>query len=255
MGTRPHEVGTRSPAGRPGAVPGFAVVLNGVAAVAYATFFLEHLLSPDLDVINGYVSELSAVDQPYDALYSGGDFVTGLLIIIVAATCLLTLRRRPWATAGWTLLMLFGVCAIGDAVFPLDCAPSLESRCALLERSENVSFSHEFHSVTSSAVVMFGVASLFTLSIAAHRYGWWPFLARWGWVLAALESAAGFATLLAMLLGQWLGIIQRIQIGILCLGLLVIGWALYTDWRAARSDRRRPGAEPGTGHEREEATP
>ncbi|MFI0351692.1 DUF998 domain-containing protein [Actinomadura sp. 9N407] len=219
---------------RPGTVPAFAPILAVIAAITYATFLLEHFLSPDLDRVNGYVSELSAADQPFHLVYSSGDFITGVLAITVAGTALVTLRRRRWAVAGWIFLALFGLCAIGDAVFPLDCAPSLETRCALLERTDRLSFSHSFHAVTSSLVITFGVAALLSLSIAARRYGWWPALARWGWLLALVETVAALSTLVAMLLGRWLGIIQRVQISILCLGLLVIAWALYEDRRRAR---------------------
>ncbi|KAB2342101.1 DUF998 domain-containing protein [Actinomadura rudentiformis] len=232
----------------PGAVPAFAVVLATLAAITYSTFLLEHFLSPDLDVINGYVSELSAVDQPFHQVYSAGDFVTGVLSITVAGTCLLTLPRRPWSTLGWTFLGLFGVCAIGDAVFPLDCAPSLETWCSLRERSENVSFSHQFHAVTSSMVIAFGVAALLTLSIAARRYGWWPALARWGWLLAVAETAFALSTVLAMLLGRWLGLIQRVQISILVLGLVAIAWALYDDRRRLRRSASGDRLERETTH-------
>ncbi|MFC4910818.1 DUF998 domain-containing protein [Actinomadura gamaensis] len=226
---------------RPGVAPLFAAVIAAVAGVSYATFMLEHLLSPALDVVNGYVSELSARDQPYHLVYSGGDLVTGVLSIIVAGTALATLRRRFWSTLGWSFLGLFGLCAMGDALFPLDCAPSLETWCALRERADQVSFSHSFHSVTSSAVIACGVAALLTLSIAARRYGWWPALARFGWLLAVVETAFALATVVAMLVGEWLGILQRIQISILCLGLLTIAWALWADWRAAwRAPQTRP---------------
>ncbi|MFC5754824.1 DUF998 domain-containing protein [Actinomadura rugatobispora] len=216
---------------RPGSAPALAALLALVAAITYSTFFLEHWLSPHQDSINGYVSELSAVDQPYHSVYSGGDFITGALAITVAVIALLTLRRRPLAVIGWISLALFGLCAIGDAVFPLDCAPSLETSCALRERAEKVSFSHSFHAVTSSLVITFGVAALLALSLAARRYGWWPVLARWGWLLALVETVCALGTLLAMLLGRWLGIIQRVQISILVLGLLTIAWALYQDRR------------------------
>ncbi|MER7543098.1 DUF998 domain-containing protein [Actinomadura sp.] len=230
----------------PGTVPMRVIVLAAVAAVTYSTFVLENVLSPKLDFFNGYVSELSASDQPYHLVYSAGDLVTGLLSILVAAETLRRLTRRPLATAGWTFLGLFGVCAIGDASFPLDCAPSLETWCALRERSEHVSFSHEFHSVTSSAVIVCGVAALLLLSLAARRYGWWPALARWGWLLALAESVSALGTLVAMYLGQWLGVVQRVQISILCLGLLVISWALYADRRdAARASRAAAAAKEG----------
>ncbi|WP_433333170.1 DUF998 domain-containing protein [Spirillospora sp. CA-294931] len=234
------------PDGRPGAVPVFAIVLTNLAAVTYSTFLLEHFLSPDLDVINGYVSELSARDQPFDRVYGGGDLLTGLLVIAVAVTALVTTRRRRWAVAGWVFLGLYGLCAIGDALFPLDCAPSLETGCALRERSGHLSFSHEFHAVTSSMVIAFGVAALLTLSIAARRYGWWPALARWGWLLALLETVFALSTVLAMLLGRWLGIIQRVQIAILCLGLLTIAWALLEDRRAQNAADKPPVREKTT---------
>lgn len=226
----------------PGVVPARVVGLAAVAAVTYATFLLENVLSPKLDFFNGYVSELSAVNQPFHTVYSTGDLVTGVLSVLVAVETLRRLRRRPLATAGWACLGLFGVCAIGDASFPLDCAPSMETWCALRERSAHVSFSHEFHSVTSSGVIVCGVAALLLLSLAARRYGWWPALARWGWLLALAETLLGLSTLVAMYAGQWLGVVQRAQISVLCLGLLVIAWALYADRRdAAHAARAASG--------------
>ncbi|GAA2132177.1 DUF998 domain-containing protein [Actinomadura napierensis] len=224
----------------PGVAPRYVIVLAFLAAICYASFFLENVLSPALDVVNGYVSELSALDQPFHLVYSGGDFVTGVLSILVAIGTLRRLRRRPLATAGWAFLGLFGIWAIGDASFPLDCAPNLETWCALRERSEHVSFSHEFHSVTSTVVITCGVIALFLLSMAARRYGWWPVLARWGWVVAAAETVFALSTLLAMYLGRWLGIIQRVQITVLCAGLLLIAWALYADYRNARRAHAAP---------------
>jgi hypothetical protein len=227
--------------GGPGTASRVVIAMAFLAAVFYASFFLENVLSPDLDVVNGYVSELSAVDQPFHSVYSGGDFITGVLSILVSIGTLRRLRRRPLATAGWAFLGLFGIWAIGDASFPLDCAPNLETWCALRERSEHVSFSHEFHSVTSTVVITCGVIALFLLSLAARRYGWWPVLARWGWVVAAAETVFALSTLLAMYLGRWLGIIQRVQITVLCVGLLLIAWALYVDHRDAR---RAPATPP-----------
>src|SRR4051794_32981185 len=99
--------GEASGADGPGVAPAIAAVLAAVAGITYGTFLLEHFLSPNLDGINGYVSELSAVDQPYHVIYSAGDLVTGVLSIVVATICLMTLRRRRWSVTGWVSFALF----------------------------------------------------------------------------------------------------------------------------------------------------
>jgi small-conductance mechanosensitive channel len=213
------------------------VVLAVVAGLSYTAWILEFLLSPDIDVVDGYVSELSARGRPYRLVFSAGDFTTGVLTVGVALAALLMLRRRPWAVAGWSALGLFGLWAIADSVFSMDCAPSIDTSCALRERADRVSFSHQFHSVTSSLVIFFGIAALLALSIAARRYGWWPALARWGWLLALTEAVLSLGTLALMYFGVWLGLAQRFQISVLCMGLLVIAGALCTDWTAHRQVR------------------
>jgi hypothetical membrane protein len=223
----------------PGSVPLFIGVLEVVAVVSYSSWVLEVFLNPHLDVFDGYVSELSARDQPYHVVFSAGDFSTGVLTIVVAAVALIRVRRRPLAVAGLIFLLSFGVWAIGDSVFSMDCAPSLDTACALRERAGKVSFSHEFHDVTSSMVIFCGIMAVLVLSIAARRYGWWPALARWGWPLAIAEAALSIATLVLMLIGQWLGLAQRVQITILCLSLFVIAWALLAE-RGRSTDRQSP---------------
>jgi hypothetical protein len=122
----------------------------------------------------------------------------------------------------------------------MDCAPSMDTGCALRERAEQVSFSHQFHSVTSSVVIFSGIVAILALSLAARRYGWWPALARWGWMLAIAEACCAVATLVLMLLGQWLGLAQRIQVTILCLALFVIAWALLAE--RGREAAERPAS-------------
>ncbi|GAB3662392.1 hypothetical protein GCM10027589_25220 [Actinocorallia lasiicapitis] len=221
----------------PGRVPRGVAWLAALAAVTYSSWVLGFLLRPGLDFVDGYVSELSATDQPLHLVFSGGDLITGVIMIGVSVYALVELRRRPWAVAGWSFLLAFGCWAIGDAVFSMDCAPSMDTACALRERAGRLSFSHAFHSVTSSMVIGCGIAALLCLSVAARRYGWWPALARWGWLLAIVEAAAAGGTLVLMWAGRWLGLVQRIQITILCLGLFLIAWAL---WERPKARATRP---------------
>jgi len=236
-----------------GVAPAFTVAAFATAAVTYASFLLESVLSPEPDVVNGYVSELSAADQPGHLVYNVGDFITGGLVAVAAVTALVTLRRSPWAVTGWLFLLMFGVATIADAAFPLDCAPSENTTCALLERSGKLSFSHQFHSVTSASAITCATVALFALSVAARRQGRWPSLARWGRPLALANVLAAVAVTALMTVGAWLGIAQRVQISILCLNLLLIAWALQADRRARttpqRGHRRAPsqGPRPPTG--------
>lgn len=209
-------------------LPFYAGIFAIVAGISYSAWVLEFPLRARVDPVDGYVSELSAVDQPWHWLFSAGDLVSGVLAIAAAVLCLICLERRGWSLLGWGFLMAFGFFAIGDAVFTMDCAPSTDTTCALRERAGLVSFSHEFHDVTSSLVIAFGIAALLALGIAARQYRPWSSLARWGPVLAVAEAITALATLLLMYLGFWLGLVQRVQITILCVGLLLIGTELYT---------------------------
>lgn len=221
-----------------GAPGRLAAPLAALAGITYGSFLLEHLFSPDLSVVDGYVSELSARDQPYHLLYGGGDFVTGVLVITVAV---LVLRTRPtgWAVAGWVLFGLFGLAAIGDAVFPLDCAPSLETTCALRERAGMLSFSHGFHTVTSTAVIGCGTLALVILAIDARAGGRRTALGRWGLPLAAAEALSGAATVVLMVTGGPMGLLQRFQISVLCVTLLLLAHSLRSEHRAAERSPAR----------------
>jgi hypothetical protein len=225
--------GTREPGG----VPAFAWLLAVLAGVTYASWLLQFVINPELDPVNGYVSELSASDQPYHALFSAADFVSGLLVIAVVAVVLRAVRPPGYALAGWLALLTFGVFSIGDALSAMDCAPNSNTTCALRERAGKVSFAHQFHSVTSTCVVTAGIISLIALTIAARRYRRWPVIARWSLLLLVVETVTAVATLPLMYLGVLLGVVERVQVGMISIWLFVIAGQLYADRRRPR----RPG--------------
>src|SRR5689334_17159598 len=76
----------------PGMVPAFAWLLAALAGIAYASWVLQFVVNPGLDPVNGYVSELSASDQPYHGVFAAGDFMSGVLVIAVVAVVLRSLR-------------------------------------------------------------------------------------------------------------------------------------------------------------------
>lgn len=221
-------------------------MLGLLAGVCYSSWILEFPLDARIDPVQGYVSELSAAGQPWAWLFSGGDLISGALTILLALACL-----REGARLGWTMLLLFGISSVGDALFTMDCAPSTDTACALRERSGAVSFSHRFHDVTSSLVVAFGIAALVSLSVAGRRGRRWPLLSRWGAVLAVAEAATAIATLALMYAGTWLGLMQRVQITVLSLGLLLIAWEVFSDRHVPPGSSAPATARPpliGSGH-------
>ena len=216
----------------PGGVPAYAWLFAVLAGAAYASWVLQFPLNPTLDPVNGYVSELSASDQPHHLWFSAADFLSGLLTIVVVVAVLRAVRPRGCALAGWLSLLLFGVFSIADSLFAMDCAPNSDTACALRERAGKVSFAHQFHSLTSVGVVTAGIVSLIALTVAARRHRRWPVIARWSWPLLVLETATATATLPLMYFGVLLGVMERIQVALISVWLFVIAAQL----RAYRPD-------------------
>jgi hypothetical membrane protein len=225
----------------PGTVPVFAWLLAALAGITYASWLLQFAVNPELDPVNGYVSELSASDQPFHYLFAAADFVSGLLTISVVVVVLRSVRPRGFALVGWLALVVFGVFSIGDSLFAMDCAPNSDTTCALRERAGKVSFAHQFHSVTSTCVVTAGIVSLIALTIAARRHPRLPVIARWSWLLLVAETATATATLPLMYFGLILGVVERAQVAMISIWLFVIAGQLYADRRRPLAVPRPPG--------------
>ncbi|WP_283139043.1 alpha/beta fold hydrolase [Rhizohabitans arisaemae] len=220
----------RSPGVVPYAVPTLAVL----AAIAYSSWVAEEALNARLNSARSYVSELFANDQPYSSFFATADLLAGTLAAVVAVMALRRLRRRPAATAGWAGLTLFGTMTAVDATFAsMDCAVSLSTHCALLERAGRLSLGHQAHAVTSSLATAGGLVCMFALTLAAIRYGWWPVVRRFGPALCLIQAAVSAIVFVLIFTGGWIGAFQRVQVGIFAFWLLLIAIAL-------RADRRKP---------------
>ncbi|MEU9826251.1 DUF998 domain-containing protein [Micromonospora chersina] len=197
------------------ALPGLALALAGVL---YASWLIGPLLNPAFDLLDGYASELAARDQPYHLVFGLGDLVVGAL---ASATGLALARRaRGWPRWAWWGLVAFGVAtALDGTVSSMDCAPSVDARCARLAELGALSWRDQGHSVTSAVAVAAALASLFAL-LVSRRDRRASF--RWGLAVAAVLVVGTVGTLVELAhpdgaLGAW----QRVQL----LGLS--GWLLY----------------------------
>ena len=228
---------------------GVALMLAGVA---YASWVLGGWLNPRGDIRDGYLSELSAATQAHHVFFAAADIVAGLLVVLAVLITVLSpsapgsaaLRRlKPLPLAlGWLFLGMFGAATVADAALPMDCAPYRDTTCALLERSNHLSVSHQMHAITSSLAVIGAIAGMLALTVAVPR------LRPAGIVLAIIEIGAAVTSLPAMFGGQWLGVIQRVQVATVSVWLVAVGAAIVR-YRAPASQRRAALIRAGPGRQ------
>ncbi|WP_030670300.1 DUF998 domain-containing protein [Streptomyces rimosus] len=209
-----------------------APVLLLLGAVAYTAWVLEVVLSTGLDPVRTYVSELAAADQPLGGLFRATDLAAGVLVLAGAVAALLTLERRPWATAGWAALALFGAATAVDSRLPLSCAPTSDPECAARETAGLVPATHTAHAISSSLAMVGALAGLVLLAVAARRYGWGAPLGRVAPGVTAAELAATVWTLSSIAAfteghGTWaLGVGQRLQVLLVALYVGLLAWCV-----------------------------
>ncbi|MFI9052849.1 DUF998 domain-containing protein [Streptomyces sp. NPDC053427] len=224
-----------------------AAVLLLLGAVAYTAWVLEVVLATGIDPVQAYVSELAAADQPLGGVFRATDLVAGLLVLAGAAAALATLERRPWTTAGWAALALFGAATALDSRLPLSCAPTSDPACAARETAGLVPATHTAHAISSSLALAGALAALVLLTVAARRYGGWPALARLGPPLVLAELAATLWTLASVVAftagrGTWaLGAGQRLQVLLVALYLALLAGCVARP--AGHKELRKPKPE------------
>ncbi|MFC4147070.1 DUF998 domain-containing protein [Micromonospora mangrovi] len=215
------------------------VVTLGLTALLYSSWLLGPLLNPAIGLVDGYASELAARDQPYHLVFGLGDLVAGT--VASAVGLVLARRDRRWWRRAWWGLLVFGVAtAMDGTVSAMDCAPSAEARCARLEELGELSWRHEWHSLSSSVAIAGGLLSLLALLVALRGAG---ASFRWGLLVAAVLAVGTAGTLVEVwhpgaALGAW----QRVQL----VGLA--GWLLLAGVAASRERPVADGPSRGSGN-------
>lgn len=200
------------------------------AAVCYASWLLAPVFNPGLRPVRSYLSELAARDQPYHLFFQLGDVVTGLCAV-VAGVLLGRVAREVPRVARWGLVVFGVATAVDGGWTTMDCAPSVDARCARLEELGELSWRHQAHTVTSSVAVAGALLSLVAL-LAVLRG---PARRRAGLVVAVVLAVGTVGTLVASVHpGYGLGLWQRTQLT----GLS--GWLLLAAAVALRGSGPRP---------------
>jgi hypothetical protein len=185
--------------------PGKPAAWLVAAAVLYSCWLLELVLPTGLSVVDGYVSELLADDQPYRWVFRVTD--------TLAACCLLLAARGLRGRLVVVAVLAFAIATLADTALSLDCAASVDAQCRERESTGAVSLAHWLHQVTS--VLTFGGALAAFVGLERRTRRW---DAR---VVVVLLAATGvLSVVLAHQPGA--GLVQRAQLLIIAAGLLLM---------------------------------
>jgi hypothetical protein len=208
--------------------------------LTYNTWVLWRPMNGHELILNGYLSELSASNQPHDLFFRGGDLTTAVIVGALGLRALqvwprLSPRRRWWVVAAGGLV-LFAVSTFLDSFFSMDCSPTLDHTCGLLEESGRLSLVHYAHTYTSVGAQAGIVTSMVGACVALYRSGagrrW-----RWSVLLLCLAEVVPLVILLVMIaLGApGIGYPQGVTVAVASVWFAAVGIAL---------SRSRPAAPP-----------
>jgi hypothetical protein len=139
------------------------------AALLNSDWVLESLVDGRRAPVQGYVSELGARTQPHAAAFNVLTVATGLFLVVwlVAGRPFhaLTGRHRLWPRVAIVASAVAAAGTVADGLFPMDCAPSLSSRCARAAYADTVSWTDRVHTVESVVTTCALVAAMGAVAI------------------------------------------------------------------------------------------
>jgi hypothetical protein len=213
-------------------------VLGVIAMITYNTWVLWIPVNGHPQIIDGYLSELSASDQPHNFFFRGGDLITSLIVAALGIRAVLVWRHRTgrawWLVSAWALIA-FAVATFFDAFFSMDCSPTLSESCRVMEETGRLSAIHYAHTYTSVAAQIGVVTSLLAAYIALRRSYPESVHRRW-WLLAGcLTEVSALVIMLGLIAAglPWLGIPQAIMVLVASIWFAAVGFGvLGPPWEA-----------------------
>ena len=198
--------------------------VSGLAAGLFdCAFLLAGLRHSALDPLTSLISELEARDQPGSGWFRWASLLSGLAAVVFAAGLRQRLPAGRLALAGCWAIAVFGLGGMADALMPMDCAPSVNKACRLLEAGGDLSWMHQGHTYSS---VIGTVGLLVSMGLLG-----WHLRGRRGWRVASAVGLVGCALLSGWSLIvsvmtieylPYLGLAQRIQVAAIGLWMVVL---------------------------------
>ncbi|MGN9839617.1 alpha/beta fold hydrolase [Nonomuraea sp. H19] len=185
-----------------------------VAAVLASAWITGQFTTPAVDMTNGYVSELAAIDQPWTRLFRVSDALAGLACAVGVA--LVPRAAREWP--GWLALAAFALLTIVAGLFPLDCAALSDPGCG----QRGMSWGHRAHLLAGTLAT---AAVLAAMALLSARWRSWV-----SWLFTWLSLAATALTGAALADGHSVGVAHRAQLA------LIATWLVYVALRLLVGD-------------------
>ncbi|GAA3662078.1 hypothetical protein GCM10022237_22420 [Nocardioides ginsengisoli] len=224
-----------------------AMILLLAGGIIYGSWVLELILPIDLDPVTSFISELSAVGQPFRRVFRTLDVIGGLLLLGGGAAAWWQSRRWP---SVWGPLVVLGACIVLEALLPLEA--SFTDDLPAAGTSSWWARVTEPHGVISFIETNAFLVLLVTCSIALRRVEA-PvvrrrILATIG-LLAALSGVVDAVMTAALLVNGdtgALGLVQRLGVSLTATWLaLAPAWLL---WVTLHRRRQASARRPGNGH-------
>ncbi|MFI0187664.1 DUF998 domain-containing protein [Streptomyces sp. NPDC017082] len=192
--------------------------LGMMGALAYSSFVLEAFLHTGLSPLHSYVSELSVTGRPYAFLFRAGDITAGCGLLALAMALARRLPATRRRTSGCVALAVTAAASIGDGVWPMPCAPSLDPVCRATDSADLDQQLGQIHTLSSLAEFAGAILAMLLLSkvlqCTGHRSP-----ARWSFSAGVATAALGALEIAMALTGvRWVGLSERAQV------LLVSAW-------------------------------
>ncbi|MEU2556790.1 DUF998 domain-containing protein [Streptomyces sp. NPDC013313] len=193
-------------------------VLGMIGALACSSFVLEAFLHTGLSPLRSYVSELSVAGRPYAFLFRAGDVTAGcgLLALAMALARRLPTTHRP--ANGCVALAVTAAASIGDGLWPMPCAPSVDPVCRATDSTDLDQQLGQIHTLSSLAEFTGAILAMLLLSKVLQRTDHRR-QARWSLTAGVATAALGALEIAMVLTGvRWVGLPERAQV------LMVSAW-------------------------------
>ncbi|MEV6945851.1 DUF998 domain-containing protein [Streptomyces sp. NPDC051172] len=189
-----------------------------IGALAYSSFVLEAFLHTGLSPLRSYVSELSVADRPYAFLFRAGDVTAGCCLLALAMALARRLPATRGRACGCVALAVTAVASIGDGLWPMPCAPSVDPVCRATDSADLDQQLGQIHTLSSLAEFTGAILAMLLLSKVLQRTGHRR-PARWSLRAGVATAALGALEIAMALTGvRWVGLPERAQV------VLVSAW-------------------------------